>query len=56
MLTSETRNPIILSFEKLNLAEAQDKEFKLVITSLFKGLEKDMNKCLNKTVNAYIVK
>lgn len=40
--------PIATNPEKSNLAEAQEKDFKIAIMKYFKNLKEDVNKCLNE--------
>lgn len=40
----ETSNPITVGPEKCNIADAQDKDLKIAIMTMFKLLKKDMNK------------
>lgn len=44
----EDSNHTVIGPEKSNLAEAQDKDFKVSIMNMFNNLEKDGNKCLNE--------
>lgn len=39
---------IVKFAEKSNLAEAQDKDFKVPTINMFKDLEEDTKKCLNE--------
>ena len=44
----EATNPIVLGSKESALAEAQDKDFKIAIVSMFKDLTDTVNKCPNK--------
>lgn len=47
MSPSKTNTLIAILPEKSNLAEAQDKDFKIAIMTVFKVLKEAMNKYLN---------
>lgn len=40
----EASNPITVDPEKCNVADAQDKDFRIAIMNMFKLLKKNMNK------------
>lgn len=44
----EASDPTTVNPEKCNLAEAQDKGFKVAILNMCKKLKEDVNKCLNE--------
>jgi hypothetical protein len=44
----ESSNLTVTGPEKSNLAEAQDKDFKVPTINMFKDLEEDTKKCLNE--------
>ena len=48
MCPLESSNPTIVGPEKCNVAEAQDKDFKVPTINMFKDLEEDTKKCLNE--------
>lgn len=52
----EARTPIATCPGKGNGAEAQDKDFNIVIMNTFKDLKGDLNKCLNEDRESTIVK
>lgn len=44
----EASNPTAEDPEKSNIAEAQDRDFKIAIRNMFNDLKKDLNKSLNE--------
>lgn len=48
MSPPETSNPITVDSEKYNIAEAQDKDFKITIMNIVKDFNEGMNKSLSE--------
>lgn len=48
MTSPESSHPNAVGAEKLNRAEAQDKDFKIAIMNMLKDLDDDINKSFNK--------
>lgn len=44
----EASNPIAKGSEKHNIAEAQDRDFKIAIRYMFNDLKEDLNKSFNE--------
>lgn len=44
----EASNPIKIGHKKFNLAEAQDKNFKITVMNMFTDLKMYLDKCFNE--------